>query len=196
MSSKGNWRLIAAFGAAFSAVAIVTFWLSQSSPPGSMDKTEKVSDATFPPKLHITPRPIPAIRFIDEKDNSVELASFKGRMILLNLWATWCAPCIQELPALDRLQEAISSAHFVVIALSLDRGGLAEVEPFWSRAGLPHLHMYMDPSMTAGQTLGVRGLPTTILINQEGFEIARHEGPAEWDSEESISHLKNLSNSP
>ena len=196
MSSKVNWRLIAAFGAAFSAVAIVTFWLSQSSPPGSMDKTEKVSDATFPPKLHTTPRTIPAIRFIDKKDNSVELANFKGRMVLLNLWATWCVPCIQELPALDRLQQAMASTNFVVVALSLDRGGLSEVGPFWSRAGLRHLPIYMDPSMTAGQTLGVRGLPTTLLIDQKGFEIARHEGPAEWDSEESISQLKNLSKSP
>ncbi|SVE01692.1 uncharacterized protein METZ01_LOCUS454546, partial [marine metagenome] len=165
MSSKVNWRLIAAFGAAFSAVAIVTFWLPQSSPPGSMDETEKVSDATFPLKLHATPRMIPAIRFIDKKDNSVELANFKGRMVLLNLWATWCAPCIQELPALDRLQQAMASTNFVVVALSLDRGGLAEVGPFWSRAGLRHLAIYMDPSMTAGQTLGVRGLPTTFLID-------------------------------
>ena len=90
----------------------------------------------------------------------------------------------------------MASTNFVVVALSLDRGGLAEVGPFWSRAGLRHLPIYMDPSMTAGQTLGVRGLPTTLLIDQKGFEIARHEGPAEWDSEESISQLKNLSKTP
>ena len=135
MSSKVNWRLIAAFGAAFSAVAIVTFWLSQSSPPESMDKTENVSDATFPLKLHTTPRPSPAIRFIDKKDNSVELANFKGRVVLLNLWATWCAPCKEEMPSLDNLSQYDDFKNFTVFAVNMEKPNKKRTMNFFMRAG-------------------------------------------------------------
>ncbi len=113
-------------------------------------------------------------------------------MVLLNLWATWCAPCIKELPALDKLQQALNKNNFMVLVLSLDQGGLAEIVPFWSKLGLSNLDMYIDPSMNSGQILGARGLPTTILISKDGLEIARLEGPAEWDSEELIAHLSEL----
>ena len=112
--------------------------------------------------------------------------------LLVEFWATWCAPCIKELPALDRLEQTLGGPDFVVIALNLDRGGLLEVNPFWTQTGLSNLDIYLDPTMSAGQTLSARGLPTTLLVDRNGLEIARLEGPAEWDSTEAISYFRTL----
>ena len=173
-------------------MAILAFWLTQSTPPNALGQGEQAPPKVLQLELHDAPRTIPTFTFSDRDTNPVELVSFVNRVVLLNLWATWCAPCIQELPALDRLQQALGSKDFVVLALSLDRGGLTEVEPFWTRMGLTHLDIYLDPTMSEGQTLSTRGLPTTLLINRNGLEMARIEGPAEWDSEEAIAYLRTL----
>ena len=192
MSSNLSWRIAATLGAGLSIVAILVFWLTQSTPPNTVGQSEQEPPKILPLELHDAPRTIPAFTFSDRDTNSVELVTFVNRVVLLNLWATWCAPCIQELPALDRLQQALGSNDFVVIALSLDRGGLTAVDPFWTQMGLTHLDIYLDPTMSAGQTLSTRGLPTTLLINRNGLEIARIEGPAEWDSEQAIAYLQTL----
>ena len=187
-------KLIRAIGysAALLALLIVTFWLDQSSPSNRIKQLTHTSPIGSPLQLHSTPKVVPSVTFLDQNTNVTEIASFEGRMVLLKLWATWCAPCIKELPALDKLQQALNKNNFMVLVLSLDQGGLAEIVPFWSKLGLSNLDMYIDPSMNSGQILGARGLPTTILISKDGLEIARLEGPAEWDSEELIAHLSEL----
>ena len=96
------------------------------------------------------------------------------------------------MPALDQLQASLPEASLTIITLSLDRGGLAEIEPFWEKTKLMSLKMYFDTTMSAGQTLSARGLPTTLLINREGREVARIEGPAEWASPEAIGYFGEL----
>jgi len=132
--------------------------------------------------VHDTPRPVADLAFADAGGNELSLADFEGSTVVLNLWATWCAPCLKEMPDLDALEAALGGPAFTVIALSQDRGGLNQVEPFWDKAGLEHLAIYLDEQMAAGQAVEARGLPTTLLIDPEGREIGRVEGPAKWDA--------------
>lgn len=129
----------------------------------------------------IPPRPVPAIGITDGTGRPFDLSSFRRRVVLLNLWATWCGPCVREMPALDRLQAELGGAGFAVVALSLDRKGREVVEPFFGRLGLDHLDMYFA-SARATVDLGARGLPTTFLIDHRGRLVGSLVGPAEWDS--------------
>lgn len=125
----------------------------------------------------------PAFTFQDKDGKALTIADFKGKTILLNLWATWCAPCRKEMPALDRLQAAIGSDKFEVVALSLDKDGVEKARKFLADIKVSHLGFYIDPTGSQGFNLKPVGLPTTLLIDSEGREVGRLAGPAEWDSE-------------
>lgn len=133
---------------------------------------------------------VPELPFLDGEGRRVDLSEFKDRLVLLNLWATWCAPCVKEMPALDRLQAQLGGPGFQVVALSVDRGGKDQVQPFYQRTGVKNLALYLDPSSASMQTLKLRGLPTTLLVDQEGRELGRIEGAVEWDSPEVIAFLR------
>ena len=130
------------------------------------------------------PEPLPDISFTDGSGNSKSLADFRGKTILLNLWATWCAPCREEMPSLDRLQQELGSDKFEVVALALERGGAKAARKFLDEIKASNLTLYVDKSTRAGSKLRVLGMPTTILIDGEGREIGRLAGPAEWDTPE------------
>ena len=138
------------------------------------------------------PKPVPAITFFDGAGNEVSLANFEGEVVVLNLWATWCAPCRHEMPSLDRLQARFGGNGLEVIALSLDRGDIAKVREFYDELGIASLAIYHDPQGRAGRDLGAPGLPTTIVIDRSGQEVGRLLGPAEWDSEEAIAVIEAL----
>ncbi|MGH6894849.1 MAG: TlpA family protein disulfide reductase [Dongiaceae bacterium] len=140
--------------------------------------------------LHEDPQPAPALEFVDDKAQSVTLAAFKGRTVLLNIWATWCIPCRKEMPTLDRLESQLGGPGFAVVALSIDRGGVDAVKAFFDQLGIRHLKIYVDPAGNAAPTLRISGLPTTLLIDPDGREIGRLIGPAEWDSPETLAFLK------
>ncbi|WP_035690721.1 TlpA family protein disulfide reductase [Azospirillum halopraeferens] len=136
------------------------------------------------------PRPVPDFAFVDGDGAKVTVADFAGRMVLLNLWATWCAPCVKEMPALDRLEAALGGDRFLVLALSVDRGGRDTVQPFLEKLGVRRLGLFLDPGNASMAALSPRGLPTTLLIDEQGREIARLEGAAEWDSPEMMAYLR------
>lgn len=142
--------------------------------------------------LHDTPVPVPDISFADEAGASRSLADFRGKVVLLNVWATWCVPCRVEMPTLDRLQGALGGPGFEVVALSIDRGGPEVVRKFFDEIGIQHLAVSVDTSTGAAFELGAVGLPATLLIDRNGMEIGRVIGPAEWDSEEMVSTLEPL----
>ncbi|PLC48130.1 redoxin [Pollutimonas subterranea] len=128
-----------------------------------------------------TPRELPLISFQDATGKTVTLADFRGRVVLLNIWATWCPPCREEMPSLDRLNAKRGGPAFEVVALSIDRD-TALVKPFYQEFGVQTLRGYFDPSSKVSNTLRAPGVPTTLLIDQEGREIGRTLGPAVWDS--------------
>jgi thiol-disulfide isomerase/thioredoxin len=138
------------------------------------------------------PQPVPALSFIGRDGERVELADFKGRVVLLNLWATWCTPCVREMPSLDALQARLGDDNFEVVALSLDRGGRSVVEPFLAKLGVRNLAIYLDPQGTAMGAFKPRGLPTTVVIDREGYEVGRLEGDAEWNSEDAVRLLEHF----
>ncbi len=135
-------------------------------------------------------RPVPPLRFVDGDGKPRALADFRGRVILLNLWATWCPPCRKEMPNLDRLQEQLGGPDFEVVALSIDRGGLFAVQSFFDEMDLRHLKIYVDASAEAMAALGAVGLPTTLLVDRSGRERWRVVGPVEWDKPEVIERLR------
>ncbi|MBV8169257.1 MAG: TlpA family protein disulfide reductase [Alphaproteobacteria bacterium] len=141
--------------------------------------------------LPAKPEPVPALTFLDRDQKERTLAEFQGKVVLLNLWATWCEPCIREMPSLERLQATLAGRDFTVLALSQDRGGLPLVEKFYQQHGLK-LDMYVDKSTTAARALKARGLPTTFLIDAEGRELGRFEGAADWDAPEAVALLRHF----
>lgn len=112
-----------------------------------------------------------------------------GKPAVVNLWATWCAPCVKELPALANLQKLLGD-DAAVVTLSVDRGGAYAVGAFFAKTGIEGLKTLVDPRAESLQTLQARGLPTTILVDAQGREVARYEGPAEWDSAEVAAEVK------
>ena len=136
------------------------------------------------------PRDLPEIRFADEEGHELTLADFRGRVVLLNVWATWCVPCRKEMPTLDRLQAKLGGKDFLVIPLSIDREGVAPVKRFYQELKFEKLAIYVDPSGKGSQALAIPGVPTTLLIDRQGREVARKMGPAEWDGEETLSLVK------
>ncbi len=125
--------------------------------------------------------PLPALKFIDGDKKPLSLDDFRGKLVLLNLWATWCGPCREEMPTLNHLQETLGGKDFEVLTLSLDQQ-IEEVQDFFKELDLKALTPYLDVSFRAPQDLKVLGVPATLLIDREGREIGRLLGPAEWDS--------------
>jgi thiol-disulfide isomerase/thioredoxin len=138
------------------------------------------------------PRPLPEFSFTDAEGKAHGIGDFAGRGVVINLWATWCPPCVAEMPALDRAQAALAAEGIAVLALSSDRGGRAQVEPFYRDRGIRQLGLWLDPRGAAGRALGVRGLPTTIIIDRQGRERARLEGAAEWDQPAVLAAIRRL----
>ena len=122
-----------------------------------------------------------AVAFKTKDGRELSLADWKGRVVLLNLWATWCAPCRKEMPALDRLQKELGSKDFEVVALAVDRAGTDAAAKFLDQVEARNLGLYVDGTAKAGTALKAIGLPTTLLLDREGREIGRLTGPAEWD---------------
>lgn len=130
------------------------------------------------------PRPVPDTPFLDTAGRALDLSAFEGRVVLLNFWATWCAPCIREMPTLDRLQAALGGPAFTVLVVSEDRGGAKVAVPFLDKLGIERLSTHLDRKGELARAFGLLGLPTTILIDRAGREIGRLQGPAEWDAPE------------
>jgi thiol-disulfide isomerase/thioredoxin len=128
------------------------------------------------------PEALPEARFQDANGAEKSLADWRGKVVLVNLWATWCAPCRKEMPALDRLQKELGSSKFEVVAISVDRTGLAGARKFLDETSVQNLALYADPTTKLSSALKAVGLPITLLLDTEGREIGRLVGPAEWDS--------------
>jgi thiol-disulfide isomerase/thioredoxin len=140
------------------------------------------------------PLPAPPLSFADQSGKTVTLADFRGRVVLVNLWATWCAPCIQEMPSLARLQARLD--RLAVLAISEDRRGAEVVSPFVEKLGLSGLGIYLDPKNDVDHALGVEGLPTSILIDRDGRILGELQGAADWDSPNMVKLIEGYLETP
>lgn len=143
-------------------------------------------------RLEESPRLVPDVAFVDANGQRRSITEYRGRYVLLNVWATWCPPCVKEMPALDRMQALKGNEQFEVVALSVDRQGLQLVRDFYQRFGLRSLGIYLDQDGRSMSSLRITGLPTTLLIDPSGRETARWAGIREWDSPEVIRDIEKL----
>lgn len=138
------------------------------------------------------PRRIAPFSFYDHRGRKITLAGFRGRIVLLNLWAAWCPPCVREMPALDRLQAKFPKTDFVVLPLSLDKGGIATVKAFYLRYGLRHLGLFSDPDSKAGAGFPVDVLPASFIIGRDGGVKRFLRSFIDWDAPEAEAMIRHL----
>jgi thiol-disulfide isomerase/thioredoxin len=140
--------------------------------------------------IHMSPAPVPDAVLVDAADGEHSLDEYQGKWVVLNFWATWCAPCRQEMPSLDRLQAAMPD--IAVVPVATGRNAVEGIERFWAEAGVKTLPILRDPKSELSRAMGVLGLPVTVILNPDGQEVARLIGDAEWDSDNAKAVLKAL----
>jgi thiol-disulfide isomerase/thioredoxin len=141
---------------------------------------------------HDEPQPGATVRFEDEQGRPRSIADFRGKIVLLNVWATWCVPCIKEIPALDHLAAALNDADFEVVAVSIDRRGIDTVRKAFRDRDVRRLPIYIDRSGEALRTVRAVGLPASLLLDREGRELGRAAGAAQWDDSETIAFFRHI----
>ena len=135
-------------------------------------------------------KPVADSAFQDAEGKPLKLSQWRGRVALVNLWATWCGPCRKEMPALAKLQKELGSEQFEVVAISVDKKGVEASAAFLKETGAENLKLYVEPSLTILNDLQAIGLPATVLIDRSGKEIGRLLGPADWASPEAQALIK------
>lgn len=166
----------------FLTIALLGAALAQGAAAAELPRLGEMQKFT----LSAERKPAASTEFLDPNDRPVTLDAFRGKVVLVNLWATWCVPCREEMPALDRLQQKRGGKDFAVVAVAQDRSGRAKVEMFLGQIGARHLASYLDTTMKSGRSWGVYGLPTSLLIDRQGREIGRLVGIAEWDQADAL----------
>ena len=173
--TKGRILLLPLIAALFHVLVLQTV-LADKGPPltGWMEKFTVNAEAG----------PAPTDPLTDGTGSPVRLSDFKGRVVLVNFWATWCAPCIREMPGLDKLEAKFGGPDFTVVAVNEDRGGANIAKPFLEKLNTPNLCIYLDDKMKLMRAFGVRGMPTSFLLDRAGNVVGKLEGIAEWDTPE------------
>ncbi len=148
--------------------------------------------APLVPDLFRPARPMAAARFEDAEGRTHTLADFAGRALLVNLWATWCPPCVAEMPSLDRAARMLAKDSIAVIALSSDIGGVKAVRAFFATHHISTLTVWLDPEGAAMHAWGARGLPTTYLIDRAGRARGRMEWGTNCDAPASLALVRRI----
>ena len=138
----------------------------------------------------------PAVTFADAAGRPVTWDDFRGQVLLVNFWATWCAPCVHEMPSLDTLQNALGGEDFEVVAISVDQGGQQQVEGFYRAHGLRHLEVYTDPRNRVPAAFGARGLPTSVVIGRNGEWLGTFVGAADWAGPDAMALIRHYLDDP
>ena len=132
------------------------------------------------------PVPAPPTPVVSKDEGPITLDRFRGKFVVLNFWATWCGPCLRELPSLNRLSARFAGNDFAVVLISQDRGGFKQTDRFLKKIEIDIADNFIDEKLAFSRAIGVRSLPTTILIGPDGNEVGRLIGAAEWDEPEAI----------
>jgi thiol-disulfide isomerase/thioredoxin len=189
-------RLVIAGGAALAAAALyLTLRPAGNAPVRQAGRLEALAKGEIAAlQVRARPEALPPLAFAAPDGKQLTLADFKGRTVLLNLWATWCAPCKKEMPALDKLQQELGGPDFEVVAVNIDTRNVERANDFLDEIGVKTLKRYADHSAKIFQELKkagkATGMPTTLLIDREGREIANLAGPAEWASADAFAFIR------
>ena len=140
--------------------------------------------------LNDPPLPAPESELRTVVGEPVTLAAYKDKIVLVNIWATWCVPCVREMPSLDRLQASFDKEKFLILAVSVDREGAVKVVPFLKKHGIRNITTLLDQSMRLASALRVSGMPTSFMLDRNGRVVGSLVGIAEWDSKEAIALVR------
>ena len=143
--------------------------------------------------VHKIPKTYNNVIFLDDTDEEINVQNLDGQLIILNFWATWCEPCKEEMPSLNRLQANQKLKNLKIYPINIGKENLKKVKSFFTELDINNLEPYFDNPSTLAKTFSLRGLPTTILLNSKGEEFARIIGSINFDDENFINWLKNLS---
>ncbi|WP_428375670.1 TlpA family protein disulfide reductase [Lichenicoccus sp.] len=190
--------LLAAGGTLLAAVVARNSWHSPAPSSQAPDQGADVPAGPAPRAIADLaahpPTALPTLAFATANGSRLTLADYAGRGVVLNFWATWCTPCVSEMPALDALARALAGATpaMTVLAVSLDRGGAGAVVPFYAAHGIRSLPVLLDPHSETMLALRLDGIPTTLVIDRNGREVARIQGPVQWDAGAAVATLRRL----
>ncbi|WP_203294999.1 TlpA family protein disulfide reductase [Maricaulis parjimensis] len=178
---------IAIFGmAAILVVGFVSIAFISGSNSGDQGALSSYAHGEMRAFTQLDEPPIqPDVAYADPSGNEIRLSDYRGQVILVNFWATWCGPCVEEMPALNRLQEEMGGDDFQVVTISLDRS-MDDAVGFFERFDLDALPIIHDTNLASFSRIQTPGLPTSILYDRQGREIGRVTAPAEWDSEDAM----------
>jgi peroxiredoxin len=179
---------LAALGTAGGTVAAAT-WLGK---PRAADRIDDDLEDLSDMQLSDPPKALPALSFAAADGSVHRISDFRGHGMVLNLWATWCRPCVAEMPSLSRLSTRLAPDDIAVLAVSTDHGGAPVVQRFFAQHNIASLPVLLDSGGEIGAALGVRGIPTTLVIDREGRERGRLEGAADWSSDHALALVKRL----
>ena len=140
--------------------------------------------------IYEEPKKYDNLSFLDDKNNELKLNSFKGNVILLNFWATWCAPCKEEMPSLDLLQENNELNNLKIFPINIGKDNMEKASSFFNNLKIRNLNLYFDNPQTLAKKLSLRGIPTTILFNKKGDEFARIVGSIDFSDQKFLDWLK------
>ena len=143
--------------------------------------------------VHKIPKIYDNVIFLDDADEEINIQNLDSKLIILNFWATWCEPCKEEMPSLNRLQANQNLKNLKIYPINIGKENLKKVKSFFTELDINNLEPYFDNPSTLAKTFSLRGLPTTILLNSKGEEFARIIGSINFDDENFINWLKNLS---
>jgi thiol-disulfide isomerase/thioredoxin len=187
--------LTAAGALAGGTLAAVMLWRKPPAPPIAtpIQNNEPVALRPFSTLVAVDPpRPLPAAAFTDANGEPHHLSEFAGRGLVVNLWATWCAPCVAEMPALQDFAKVAASDGILVLPLASDRGGKEAVQKFYAEHGITALPIWLDPKAEAAAAWGARGLPTTLIVDRQGREVGSLEGAIDWAAEATLAGVRKL----
>lgn len=142
--------------------------------------------------IYDQPLGVPELPFTDPAGNDHRLSEFRGKVLLVNFWATWCVPCRTEMPTLDRLQAEMGSKDFEVVTIASGRNPLGQIDRFFGEANVTHLPRYQDADQKLARGMGIIGLPVSVLIDRKGREAARLIGGADWNTPEAQAVIRAL----
>ncbi|MCL1052127.1 TlpA family protein disulfide reductase [Shewanella abyssi] len=174
------------------AIALMYTGLAQAYP--GMQKQGEVEIQSSVDQISVLPKPFPieAVPFKDSQGNAVDFSQYKGKVIMVNMWATWCPPCVRELPAISRFSAKIGSDEFEVLPVSIDFDGNKQVEPFLKSLGMEGFSTFYDKEQSLSNVFPLDTIPATFILNREGELIAFVRTFVDWDDDKAVTLIKGL----